>query len=79
MRVGVEAPAAQHHVAHGVQQRHQGLPRALPRPRIAAGQDRRERRACAAVLGVSRFRAGAAVSGRLMGSRASTRVQGNSL
>ena len=66
MRVGVEAAAAQHHVAHGIQQRDQGLPRALPRLRIAAGQDRRKRRACAAMLGVSRFRAGAAVPGRLM-------------
>ena len=54
MRVSVEAAAAQHHVAHGIQQRHQGLPRALPRLRIAARQDRCERHACAAVLGVSR-------------------------
>ena len=64
MRVGMEAAAAQHHVAHGIQQRQHGLLRALPRLRIAVRQDRRERHACAAVLGVRRLQAGAAMSGR---------------
>ena len=77
MRVGVEAAAAQHHVAHGVQQRQHGLPRALPRLRIAARQDRRERHACEAELGVSRLEAGAAMSGRVTCSRVSTREHGN--
>ena len=45
VRICVETASAQHHVPQRVQQRRHGLPRALPRNRIATRQHRGERHA----------------------------------